>query len=154
MKNIVVLLVLVLGATKVSAQFFNPFMPNISPQMVLSMSPAQLEMMQNQHLAQIRAQTNALYMQNMQMMQARTAAAYNNMMNSYNNMMNFQYTPTVPPTPTPIPTTGDTHEKVTCSSCGGSGRVTRNKAVYGVNARMVTVKEICSECHGKGYNRE
>ncbi len=151
MKNLVILIVLVLGATKVSAQFFNPYMPNVSPQMVISMSPAQLEMMQNQHLAQLRAQTNALYMQNMQMMQARTAAAYNNMMNSYNNMMN--YTPTVPTTPAQSSTTTSARVKVTCSSCGGSGRVTRSKASY-AQKRMVTVHEICSECHGKGYNRE
>lgn len=145
MKQLVIILALVLGAAKVSAQFFNPYMPNVSPEMVLSMSNAQLEMMQNAHLAQLRAQTNALYMQNMQMLQARTAAAYN-------NMMNFQYNPVVPSAPVQT-TTVTTREKVTCSSCGGTGRVTRNKPSYS-QKRMVTVREICSECHGKGYNRE
>lgn len=145
MKNLVILIVLVLGATKVSAQFFNPYMPNVSPQMVISMSPAQLEMMQNQHLAQLRAQTNALYMQNMQMMQARTAAAYN-------NMMNFQYNLVVPSVPVQT-TTVTTGEKVTCSSCKGTRRVTRKKYDYSLK-REVTRNEICPECHGKGYNRE
>ena len=177
MKTTILILSLVLGAVKVSAQFFFFFYltPNISPGMVMSMSPAQLEMAQNAHLAQVRAQTNALYMQTMQMMQARTAAAYN-------NVMNFQFTPTMPmpvygnvevyagnPDGTPIETKRDRPQKTrhTCSLCNGTGQwVKYNNSVgcgnKGYMKRCSTCGETywstsphfhltCPQCHGRGY---
>lgn len=176
MKTTILILSLVLGAVKVSAQFFPPcnFTPNISPGMVMSMSPAQLEMAQNAHLAQIQAETNAMQMRTMQMMQERVAtAAY--------NVMNFQFTPTMPmpvynsvelsgsyrsekdiDRPKPSPSS-----RITCSHCKGTGRMeyNTNPTQFGMdNAYKVKCNECgkevlkswghthvsCSNCNGRG----
>lgn len=142
-----ILLVFVIGMTKVNAQYFNPYFCN--PYAAAASANIQQRLAEQAQLAAMRAQTQALYMQTMQMHQARVAAA------AY-NVANFQFNPAAVPVTMPAPTrtvTTNSRQKVTCGFCGGIGHVTRSKASYSLK-RMVTVREICSECHGKGYNRE
>ena len=136
MKKLVLFLVMVLGATKMSAQYYNPM---YSSSYSDSQAYIQMLVMQNAQLAQMRAQTAAMQAQYMQWLQANAAAAANNLM--YNPFGSSNVSGSV------------TREKVTCSSCSGTGRVTRQKADYSTR-RMRTVHEICSDCHGKGYTRE
>lgn len=136
MKKLVLFFVMVLGATKMSAQYYNPM---YSSSYSDSQAYIQMLVMQNAQLAQMRAQTAAMQMQYMQQLQANAAAAAYNMM--YNPFGSSNVSGSV------------TREKVTCSSCNGTRRVTRQKADY-VTRRMRTVHEMCPDCHGRGYTRE
>ena len=121
---------MLLGTAKMSAQFYNPY---CNPYMYEAQAEAQLRFMENQQLAQMRAQTMAIHMEYMQMLQANTAAAYN-------NVINFQWTPAFPTVSFDNEESQiRTSEKVSCSTCGGTGRVTREKASYS-QRRMVTVR--------------
>lgn len=141
MKNLVVLLVLVFGFTsKVSAQFYNPYMGEVYWN---TMQNIQM----NNNLQQMRAQTMMMQMQYMNYLNANAAAA------TY-NLMNNPFAPMSMVTREGEVISSDEiqdyeRRDVTCSSCNGRGKITRSKPDY--STRTVRyVDDYCSDCHGRG----
>ena len=141
MKNLIVLFVLVLGASKVSAQSFNPYMGQV---MWNTMENIQM----NNNLQQMRAQTMMMQMQYMNMVNANAAAATYNLMNNPFGSMSMMTRDCE------IITTDNASDyerrEITCGSCGGSGKIIRSKPNYSTRT-IRTVEEQCSSCHGRGY---
>ena len=140
MKNLVVLIVLVLGTSNVSAQFFNPYMGQV---MWDTMENIQM----NNNLQQMRAQTMMMQMQYMNMVNANAAAAtYNLMNNPFGSMSMMTRDGEIISTEN-----ASDYERrdITCSSCGGRGKITRSKPDYSTRT-IRYVDEYCSDCHGRG----
>ena len=141
MKNLVVLLVLVFGFTsKVSAQFYNPYMGEVYWN---TMQNIQM----NNNLQQMRAQTMMMQMLYMNYLNANAAAA------TY-NLMNNPFAPMSMVTREGEVISSDEiqdyeRRDITCTSCGGRGKITRSKPDYSTRT-IRYVDEYCSDCHGRG----
>lgn len=102
----------------------------------------------NNNLQQMRAQTMMMQMQYMNMVNANAAAATYNLMNNPFGSMNMMTREGE------VISSDDIHDyerrDVTCSSCGGRGKITRSKSDYSTR-KIRTVEEHCSNCHGRGY---
>jgi len=140
MKKLAVLIVLVLGTSKVSAQFFNPYMGEVYWN---TMQNIQMD----NNLQQMRAQTMMMQMQYMNYLNANAAAA------TY-NLMNNPFAPMSMVTREGEVISSDEiqdyeRRDITCTSCGGRGKITRSKPDY--STRTVRyVDDYCSDCHGRG----
>ena len=140
MKKLAVLIVLVLGTSKVSAQFFNPYMGEVYWN---TMQNIQMD----NNLQQMRAQTMMMQMQYMNYLSANAAAA------TY-NLMNNPFAPMSMVTREGEVISSDEiqdyeRRDITCTSCGGRGKITRSKPDY--STRTVRyVDDYCSDCHGRG----
>ena len=141
MKNLAFLIVLVLGTSKVSAQFFNPYMGQ-----VMWDTMENIQMYNN--LQQMRAQTMMMQMQYMNMVNANAAAAtYNLMNNPFGSMSMMTRDGEIISTEN---ASDYERREITCGSCGGRGRVTRSKPDYSTRT-IRTVEVYCSDCHGRGH---
>lgn len=141
MKNLVVLIVFVLGSSKACAQFGNPYMGQV---MWNTMENIQM----NNNLQQMRAQTMMMQMQYMNYLGANAAAAtYNLMNNPFGSMSMINGDGE-------IITTDNVSDyvrmEITCGSCGGSGKIIRSKPDYFTRTIRI-VEDYCSDCHGRGY---
>ena len=141
MKNLAVLIVLVIGTSKVCAQFYNPYMGQV---MWDTMENIQM----NNNLQQMRAQTMMMQMQYMNYLHANaTAATYNLMTNPFGSMSMMTRDGEIITTDN---ASDYERREITCGSCGGSGKVTRSKPDYSTRTIRI-VEEYCSDCHGRGY---
>lgn len=140
MKKLAVLIVLVLSTSKVSAQFYNPYMGQV---MWDTMENIQM----NNNLQQMQAQTMMMQMQYMNYLSANAAAAtYNLMNNPFGSMSMMTRDGEIISTEN---VSDYERRDITCSSCGGRGKITRSKPDYSTRT-IRYVDEYCSDCHGRG----
>lgn len=136
---------MVLGSINMSAQFFNPY---CNPYMGEVYWNTMENIIMNNNLMQMQAQTNALQVQYMNMVNANAAAATYNLMTNPFGSSNL------------VTRHGDVissdeiqdyeRRRIECSTCNGTGKIRREKPNYATR-QMITVSEPCSDCHGMGY---
>ena len=137
MKKFIIVFVMILCATKMSAQYYSgPSLDLIG------------DIQRNNMLMQMQAQTNMLQMNYMNMLQQNAAAATWHMQN-----MPFV------PMPGVVTRDGDfipndeirnyERKNVDCTDCGGTGKKYENRVSYSTKT-VQKVKVVCSTCHGRG----